>query len=110
MLRQSSMVLRKTWGESLVGYVGITVGSWIVLLASLVFLIGSVALAVILKNPIILFASIFIWIGAMVLLSYLASLAGDVYRCALYVYASEGVVPAPYTPELMDAAWKIKKA
>jgi hypothetical protein len=35
--------------------------------------------------------------------------AGHIYRGALYVYATEGVVPAPYTAELMDAAWKVKK-
>jgi hypothetical protein len=37
------------------------------------------------------------------------AVATDVYRCALYVYASEGVVPTPYTPELLNAGWKIKK-
>lgn len=31
------------------------------------------------------------------------------FRCALYVYASEGVVPAPYTVEMMDTAWKVRK-
>jgi predicted alternative tryptophan synthase beta-subunit len=38
------------------------------------------------------------------------SIADDIFRCALYVYASEGVVPAPYTAELMDAAWKVRKS
>ncbi len=110
MLRQSAAVLRKTWGESLVGYVGITVGSWIILLGSLVFLAGAIALSVMLKSPLFIFLVVLAWLGAMLSLSYLVAVAGHVYRCALYVYASEGVVPAPYTPELMDAAWKIKKA
>jgi hypothetical protein len=39
----------------------------------------------------------------------LLSMAGHVYRCALYVYASEGVVPGTFTPELLNAGWKVKK-
>jgi hypothetical protein len=35
--------------------------------------------------------------------------ATDVYRGALYVYPSEGVVPSAYTEELMSAGWKMKK-
>jgi len=46
-----------------------------------------------------------IWIAA-----FLISMATHVYRCALYVYASEGVIPEPFTAELMDAGWKVKKA
>jgi hypothetical protein len=53
-------------------------------------------------------------IGAGWLLSLLAvgvffNMATHIYRCALYVYASEGVVPGPYTAELMDAGWKVRK-
>jgi hypothetical protein len=34
--------------------------------------------------------------------------ATDVYRCA-YVFASEGVVPEPYTSEMMNAGWTVKR-
>jgi hypothetical protein len=36
--------------------------------------------------------------------------ASNVYRGALYLYAAQGVVPAPYTQEMMDSAWKFKKS
>ena len=109
ILRHSAGALRKTWGESLIGYVGVAVGSWIILLASLVYLAGSAMLAVALTQPVFFFMAAALWLAAMIALAYLASVAGHVYRCALYVYASEGVVPAPYTAEMMDAAWKVKK-
>jgi hypothetical protein len=35
--------------------------------------------------------------------------ATGVYRCALYVFASEGVVPEPYTSEMMNAGWTVKR-
>jgi len=34
--------------------------------------------------------------------------AGGAYRCALYIYATEGVVPEPFTEEHMQMAWHIK--
>ena len=109
MLRHSAAMLRKTWGESLVGYVGLTLGSWIILFGSLAFLAGAIMLTVMLHSPVPILLAIVVWLGVMLSLAYFVAVASQVYRCALYVYASEGVVPAPYTPELMDAAWKIKK-
>ena len=110
MLRQSASILRKTWGESLAGYVGVTVGSWVILFGSVVYLACAIALAVMLHAPLIAFVLGGVWLIAMMVLGYLVAVTGHVYRCALYVYAAGGAVPAPYTPELMDAAWKIKKA
>ena len=47
---------------------------------------------------------------AMFVLSYLTSLAGQIYKGALYLYASSGVVPEPYNQEMLDSAWKFKKS
>ena len=46
------------------------------------------------------------WLLAVVGLFFVIYMATHVYRCALYVYASEGVVPGPYTAEMMNAGWK----
>jgi hypothetical protein len=109
LLRSSAGALKKTWGESLVGYLGITAGSWIVLLGSVIFLVGTGLLSVWLGHPGFIFTAVCLWLVAMFVYGYLVSVAGHIYRGALYVYATEGVVPAPYTAELMDAAWKVKK-
>ena len=42
-------------------------------------------------------------------LSCLGGLLNAVYRCALYIYATEGVVPGTFDQELLDSAWKVKK-
>jgi len=109
LLRTSAATLKKTWGESLIGYAGITFGSWFVMLGSMIFLIGTGLLSMWLHHPEYLFAAGCLWFVAMCVYGYLVSVAGRIYRGALYVYASEGVVPAPFTAELMDAAWKVKK-
>jgi hypothetical protein len=36
--------------------------------------------------------------------------ASHVYRGALYLYAATGAIPSPYTKELLDMAWRLKKA
>jgi hypothetical protein len=44
----------------------------------------------------------------LVVIAYLQNIASQVYRCALFIYASEGVVPGPYDQDMMDLAWKVK--
>ena len=44
------------------------------------------------------------------LCSYLTGVASQVYKGALYLYAAEGVIPAPYSREMLDMAWKFKKS
>jgi hypothetical protein len=110
LLRTSAVTLKKTWGESLIGYVGITLVTWVAVLASVIFLIGTGLLLVWLPRLLLFVFVIWgMWLVAMIAFAYLVSVAGHIYRGALYVYASEGVVPEPYTAELMDAAWKVKK-
>jgi hypothetical protein len=109
LLRTSAATLKKTWGESLIGYVGITFASWIMLLGSVIFLVGTGVVSVWLGHPDFIFVAVGLWLVAMFVYGYFISLAGHIYRGALYVYASEGVVPEPFTAELMDAAWKVKK-
>ena len=46
----------------------------------------------------------------LVVYSVALSLFRGLYTCALYIYATEGVVPEPLTPDDMDAGWKIKGA
>src|SRR5437879_4483252 len=42
--------------------------------------------------------------------SYLTSVASQVYKGALYLYAAEGIIPEPYNREMLDMAWKFKKS
>jgi hypothetical protein len=108
LLRKSALTLRKTWGEALIAYVGLNAAIGICVLASLVpaFLIAGPSLA--LGAVWIAVTVAAVWFLVMLALSYASSIANQIYRCALYVYASEGVVPGPYTAEMMDMAWKVK--
>jgi hypothetical protein len=61
-------------------------------------------------RPMLLVPVGLVWLLGVMAFSYAVSVANDIYRCALYIYASEGVVPEAYSVELMDAAWKVKRS
>ena len=104
-VRRSTATVRQTWGGLVYGF--FRLGFVPMLLAS--FLYGaSVDVGHHFPNaftqevmPILGFAilvAVSTWLGAL----------QTVFRCALYIYATEGVVPEPFTQLEMDSAWKIR--
>jgi hypothetical protein len=109
VLRKSAEALRRTWGEALIGYVGIGFGSLIFFAASLVLLGGSLFAAIQTNNFWLFATGSALWLLALIAWSYLMNVAGLVYKGALYLYAVEGVVAPPYNAEMLNAAWKFKR-
>ena len=107
-LKNSAAMLKKTWGESLLGYIGIRFGGLLVLLGSLVLFAATIFLSIVLKNFWILGVAAVIWFLSLVAFMYLLNVASQVYLGALYVYAAEGVAPAPFDADQMNMAWKTK--
>src|SRR4051812_28691436 len=108
VLRKSASTLKKTWGESLAGYVGLQFGGVLVFVVSLVFLVGAAFLASALKSGMIMAVAAVLWLVGLLAFSYLTSVASQVYRCALYMYATDGNIPQPYSTEHLQMAWKTK--
>ena len=115
LLRSSAGTLKRTWGELIIGFVGVELafGFVITLLIVLALLTGGVGTTWLCFH----FNLNFWWVGAVVLgevllvavpLGLAGSVLNPVYRCALYTYATEGVVPEPFDLELLDSAWKVK--
>jgi hypothetical protein len=109
VLKKSAGILRQTWGEALIGYVGLAFANTLILLGSVLSLAGAVVLSIVVHNFWIIGVAGVIWLMALVAWSYLVSVAGHVYRGALYLYAAEGIVAEPYSREMLDRAWKYKK-
>jgi hypothetical protein len=110
LLKKSAGTLKRTWGEALIGYVGLGAISGLMMIVSMVFLAGALAASIVLHNFWLLAVAGLLWLTAMFTLSYLTSLAGQIYKGALYLYATSGVVPEPYSQEMLDSAWKFKKS
>jgi hypothetical protein len=109
VLRDSAATLNGTWGESVAGYVGIQGAGVIALLAlSIGAVVAAYGAAKVDFEWLVLVVGAG-WLLGLIAVGVLCGMATHVYRCALYVYATEGVVPEPYTSELMDAGWKVKR-
>jgi len=110
ILQQSAITLKRTWGEGLIGYIGFSAASVMIFVCSLLPLLLVGALALLFKSVWFIVIAGVIWVLGLLFMAYVSGVAGHVYRCALYMYASEGVVPEPYNHELLDMAWKVKKS
>lgn len=107
-LKSSAGILRKTWGESLIGYAGIQLGGLIFLGLSVLFFVAGVAVGMLLGSMAVLIVAGAIWAILLLAFAYLVSVANQVYRGALFIYATEGVVPGSFDQEQMDMAWRVE--
>lgn len=109
LLRKSSSLIRKTWGEGLVGILGLGI---IGLIPAIVLFVMMISLPSALRGGAHPDLTVFL-AGVGILgfagLVWMANFAHTFFRGALYIYASEGVVPESFSAELMDGAWKVKK-
>jgi len=107
LLKSSVQMLKRTWGDALLGFVKIRFAAVFILMVMCVwgFMFVSRAGNVNVERMVVLgafFSAVFI------LQSFVLGFVNDIYRCALYVFASEGVVPEPFSEDDMNAAWKVK--
>ena len=110
LLRKSAGVLKRTWGEALIGYLGLAFANMLILLGSLALLGGALAASIALNNYWLMAVTGALWLLAMLAWAYVTSVASQIYKGALYLYAAEGLIPAPYNQEMLDMAWKFKKS
>ena len=102
-IKQSTQLIAKTWGESLIAAGGI--GVFIMLLA-----VAGLALpiAAIFISPtaalIALAVMIVYWIG----LSVVSAALSGIFRTALYLYATSGRTPEGFTPDYVQNAFAAK--
>jgi len=109
MLKNSAGILRRTWGESLIGFVGIRLLSGIISILSIGFLIAAGAIAAMTHHWWIFGVVLVLWLAAMFALSYLSNVASQIYKGALFLYAKEGTICQPFNEEMLDSAWKYRK-
>lgn len=109
-VKLSAGVIRKAWGEALAGYAGLQIGG-VIVAASLVVvagLSGWAAYALQSYAPIVV--GMLAWLAAACAFTYALGVAGQIYLCVLYRFATSGAVPPGYTPEMLGTAWTPKKA
>jgi hypothetical protein len=105
LLRHSAGTLKRTWGELVVGFIGLEVVVILMIIPAMVMAIMIAGFHHHVIAPLLIFGIVFLTVLPF---SWLRNLVNSVYRCALYIYATEGVIPEPFDKELLDSAWKVK--
>jgi len=99
LLRRSAHTLKSAWGELVIGIVRVEF--------PFLFIIVLVMMIPIMTGTL---SPHYFWIPFLAIISFgmICNMVNRVYQCALFVYATEGVIPEPFDRELLDSAWKVK--
>src|SRR5262245_50897479 len=99
LLRKSAGILKRTWGEALIGYAGLTFGNLLVLFASIFILGGALFASIALNNYWIIAVTGACWLLAIFALSYVTRVASQIYNSELYMYAAVGTIAYSFSIE-----------
>lgn len=107
-IKKSAMVFRKTWGESLIKYLGLGAVQGLFTFLGVIF--GVMLIFVSLGfGPMAVVITIVLVVFYFVALSLFFSVANTVFDTALFVYADKGRVPAGYDKEILSNAFRRKR-
>jgi hypothetical protein len=109
LLKKSATTLKRTWGESLIGYIGIGAINTVVMVCSMAVIAVTMVVSAKLDNFWLLGVALAGWFAFIVLWSYLMNVASLVFKGALYLYAADGVIAEPYDQQVLNSAWKFKR-
>ena len=106
-IKKSASVFRKTWGESIVKWLGL--GAVQGLFTFIGIILGVILVILSLGfGPVAIVLVIVLVVGYFIALSLLFTVANTVFDTALFVYADKGIIPSGYNQEVLFGAFKRK--
>jgi len=100
-LKESVSLIKKTWGESIVGSASIAL---IFVVIGIVAAIGVFA-SMMLGNTTVFFVALALFLLLVVVLAVVYSAMQGIFVTALYTYAKTGTVPSAFNPDLIKNAF-----
>ena len=101
---ESFSLIRKTWGESIVGSASIAI---IFVVIGVIAALGVVA-TLVLGNAMIFFAAVALFLLLVVVLAVVYGAMQGIYVTALYSYAKTGTIPSAFSRDLIANAFVAK--
>ncbi len=108
-VKQSAQMLRKTWGENLVGNGGIGLVGGLLVFAVLVLGIGLAVFAGVQQMPTLAIGIGVLTVIVVLLLGLVQAALSGIYSAALYRFASEGTAPEGFGEGQLEAAFRHKR-
>ncbi len=113
VVKTSAGAIKKTWGESLVGFMGLGVLNGLSFVLFIFYAIGiSIITAAVGAQGIaagFLIATIPLAFLAWLAFAYIVNVAEKVYIATLYIYSQENFIPGSFSRELIANPWKVKR-
>lgn len=108
-VNRSAGLIKKTWGESLVSGLSWIAVTLMMVLAGVVAFVGMLFYAISTRSAPGMLVGFGLIVAYFLMIATVISTLDGIYRVALYRYASWGVVPAGYSPELIQGAFAVKE-
>lgn len=107
-VKRSAELLKKTWGENLIGNTGIGLVFGFIVFATVLVGGGLIVLAATTKTAALIVATaVLVGVAILLLVLVQAALQG-IYSAALYRYAAEGDAGSAFQPALIADAFRVK--
>jgi hypothetical protein len=108
-VKESASLLRETWGENIIGGVGLGLAFALAYVALAVAFAGAVLLVAQTKIPALSALVVLLTVVAAVVLAALQATMQGIYSAALYRYATSHDAPIPgFPPQLMQQSFRAK--
>lgn len=104
-LKESAKLLRKTWGENLIGNGGIGVVGGLAVFGTIIVGVAASALAFVSGMMALGVVCVVMTVLAVLVIGLIQSALSAIYSAVLYRYASGASLPPPFEPKLLEQAF-----
>ena len=107
-IKRSKTVVEKMWGEALLAHVGMSSVQSLFAFGGFLVLLGSIPLSIMAENFYVFGAGAVLTVAIWLITAVVFSCLSQIYRAALYIYATTNEPPRTFRRELLESAFAAK--
>ena len=107
-IKRSANHLKKTWGEQIVGNIGIGTVFGLVMFFVILLFVLAIMLVAPTKSVVLIAGVVIVFVLTLIVLGLVSSTLGGIYTAAVYRYAAEGEASGFFSRELVTHAFRAK--
>jgi hypothetical protein len=104
--KRSTQLLKKTWGEQLIGNFGLGAAVSVVFVGVSLLFAGALTLAIGVKSTALIAGVVVAFVSALILIALIASALSGIYTAAVYRYATQGTPGGMFDAALVRDAFR----